>query len=221
MDFFVKQKEMKKMMYILVLAVVCSVACSCHQEKNCKQEPIADFAAVETEQADTNKCVFITYRQPLNGYRVKVGVRKNGKSNFFLNDTMRFTIEGWGDARLFSQYDKMVITRDTVLDYVPPKSDEPYLSALSPFYFSDVDFDGEEEFIVNLYKYGTYGSNLYAVFEKGFKLRKDTPFIYLQNEQTVFDAAGKTILLAGKDTNYTYQGVGDKFIKIASEAVEF
>lgn len=170
---------------------------------------------------NADKYVFITYRQPLNGYRVKVRVRKNNKSDFFLNDKMRFTIEGWGDARLFGQYDEMVITRDTVLDYVPKKSDEPYLSDRSPFYFSDIDFDGEEEFIVNLYKYGTYGSNLYAVFERGFKMRKDAPFIYLQNEQTVFDAANKTIDIAGKDTNYTYQGAGDKFIKIASEAVGF
>ena len=100
---------------------------------------------------------------------------------------------------------------DTVIDYIPKRADEVYLSEKSPFFFSDVDFDGEDEFVVNLYKYGTYGSNLYAVYEPDFKLRKDEPFIYLQNEQCVFDSINKTITIAGKDTAYIYQGIGEHF----------
>lgn len=98
-----------------------------------------------------------------------------------------------------------------MIDYIPKRADEVYLSEKSPFFFSDVDFDGEDEFLVNLYKYGTYGSNLYAVYEPDFKLRTDEPFIYLQNEQCVFDSINKTITIAGKDTAFTYKGKGEDF----------
>lgn len=153
--------------------------------------------------------IFITYKQPVNGYSVKVACISDGTdwntASFYLNDTLRFTVEGWVDAKLYG----MELKHDTVIDYTPKSAD--YLSDESPFYFTDIDFDGENEFVVNLYKYGTYGSNLYAVYEADFKLRKDEPFIYLQNEQCVFDSINKTITIAGKDTAFIYQGKGEDF----------
>lgn len=153
--------------------------------------------------------IFITYKQPVNGYSVKVACVSDGTdwntASFYLNDTLRFTVEGWVDAKLYG----MELKHDTVIDYTPKSTD--YLSDESPFYFTDIDFDGEDEFVVNLYKYGTYGSNLYAVYEADFKLRKDEPFIYLQNEQCVFDSINKTITIAGKDSAFIYQGKGEHF----------
>ena len=153
----------------------------------------------------SNKSLII-YKQPINGYKVKVAWQQDKefgeKAYFYFNDTLRFTVEGWADARLKElQY-------DTLIDYIPKRADEVYLSEKSPFFYSDVDFDGEDEFIVNLYEYGTYGSNLYAVYERDFELRTDEPFIYLQNEQCVFDSINKTITIAGKDTAFTYRVTG-------------
>ena len=180
------------MKYLLIICISILSACSQTKQKEVSYEQI-----------------FITYKQPVNGYKVKVGCISDGTdwntASFYINDTLRFTVEGWADARLYE------LKHDTVIDYIPKRADEVYLSEKSPFFFSDVDFDGEDEFVVNLYKYGTYGSNLYAVYEPDFKLRKDEPFIYLQNEQCVFDSINKTITIAGKDTAYIYQGIGEHF----------
>ena len=167
-------------------------------------------ACSQTKQKGiTNEQIFITYKQSVNGYNVKVGCISDGTdwntASFYLNDTLRFTVEGWVDAKLYG----MELKHDTVIDYIPKSAD--YLSDESPFYFTDIDFDGEDEFVVNLYKFGTYGSNLYTVYEADFKLRKDEPFIYLQNEQCVFDSINKTITIAGKDTAFIYQGKGEHF----------
>lgn len=180
------------MKHILIVCVLILSACSQTKQK-VKEQPQ----------------IFITYKQPINGYKVKVGCISDGTewntASFYINDTLRFTVEGWADARLYE------LKHDTVIDYIPKRADEVYLSEKSPFFFSDVDFDREDEFVVNLYKYGTYGSNLYAVYEPDFKLRKDEPFIYLQNEQCVFDSINKKITIAGKDTAYIYQGIGEHF----------
>ena len=145
--------------------------------------------------------IFITYKQPVNGYRVKVGCVSDGMewntASFYLNDTCRFIVEGWVDGRLF----ETSLKQDTVIDYIPKLADETYLSIKSPFFFSDVDFDGKDEFLVNLYRYGTYGSNLYAVYEpeQDFRLKTEVPFTELMSEQCVFDEQTKSITLAGKD----------------------
>lgn len=153
--------------------------------------------------------ILITYKQPVKGYKVKVACVSDSTdwntASFYMNDTLRFTVEGWVDGKLYG----MELKNDTVIDYTPKSAD--YLSDESPFYFTDIDFDGEDEFVVNLYKYGTYGSNLYAVYEADFKLRTDEPFIYLQDEQCVFDSINKTITIAGKDTAFIYQGKGEDF----------
>ena len=180
------------MKYLLIICISILSACSQTKQKEVSYEQI-----------------FITYKQPVNGYKVKVGCISDGTdwntASFYLNDTLRFTVEGWVDAKLYG----MELKHDTVIDYIPKSAD--YLSDESPFYFTDIDFDGEDEFVVNLYKFGTYGSNLYAVYEADFKLRKDEPFIYLQNEQCVFDSINKTITIAGKDTAFIYQGKGEHF----------
>ena len=182
------------MKYLLIICISILSACSQTKQKE-----------VSYEQPK----IFITYKQPVNGYKVKVGCIPDGTdwntASFYLNDTFRFTVEGWVDARLYG----IELKHDTVIDYIPKSAD--YLSDESPFYFTDIDFDGENEFVVNLYKYGTYGSNLYAVYEPDFTLRKDEPFIYLQNEQCVFDSINRTITIAGKDTAYIYQGKGEHF----------
>ena len=50
------------------------------------------------------------------------------------------------------------------LDYIRPKKGE-YLSDSSPFYFKDMDYDGEEELVVNNIAMGIRGYNTYDVFK--------------------------------------------------------
>lgn len=195
---------MKKLLLIIGCLLIFS-ACK-HQAKNDTNKIVSE--KVVSKNKDSS--ILITYKQPVNGYKVKVvwvQNREYGKTaDFYLNDTLRFTVEGWIDVRLYDDYmaNGTIFSNDTILDYIPKKADEVYWSDRSPFFFSDVDFDGEDEFLVNLYDWGTYGSSLYTVYEpkKGFELKDELPFNCLQSEQCVFDEANKTIAIAGYDFTY-------------------
>lgn len=65
------------------------------------------------------------------------------------------------------------------LDYLP-KSTKEYLSHNSPFFFSDVDFDGEEELIINNWRCGTRHCNTYDVYKitnNEVKQLTEAPFV--------------------------------------------
>ena len=66
------------------------------------------------------------------------------------------------------------------LDYIRPKPEE-FLSDCSPFYFKDMDFDGEDELVVNNIGMETKGHNTYDVFKfdkAGMPQRlKGAPFV--------------------------------------------
>lgn len=63
------------------------------------------------------------------------------------------------------------------LNYTRPKQDE-YLSHSSPFYFRDMDYDGEEELVVNNMSMGERGYNTYDVF-KVYNVKKPLRLIGL------------------------------------------
>ena len=97
---------------------------------------------------------------------------------------------------------------------------EEYLSDNSPFFFSDVDFDGEDEFIINRYKSGSRDSNAYDVYDVspyGYFIQKtEVPFTELENGQCKFDSKNKAIAVFGSNgwnntINHTYQLKGEKF----------
>jgi len=106
------------------------------------------------------------------------------------------------------------------LDYTAKLESEEYLPDDSPFFFSDVDFDGEDEFIINRYKSGSRDSNAYDVYDitsYGYFIRKtEAPFTELENGQCKFDSKNKTITVFGSNgwnntINHTYQLKGEKF----------
>ena len=106
------------------------------------------------------------------------------------------------------------------MDYTTKLKSEEYLSDDSPFFFSDVDFDGEDEFIINRYKSGSRDSNAYDVYDVspyGYFIQKtEVPFTELENGQCKFDSENKTITVYGSNgwnniINKTYQLKGEKF----------
>ena len=103
---------------------------------------------------------------------------------------------------------------------------EEYLSDDSPFFFSDVDFDGEDEFIINRYKSGSRESNAYDVYDVSpygyFMQKTEVPFTELENGQCKFDSENKTITVYGSNgwnnpINHTYQLKDRKFELVQSE----
>ena len=172
--------------------------------------------------------IFIKYKQPVNGYDVTVVCLPYN----YTYDKERET-EIWGNALLYFEkednrfYIYNESFSDSVLYYVNeqevrdnmileldhlPKSKNEYLSHNSPFFFSDVDFDGEEELIINNWKCGIRHCNTYDVYKitnNDVKQLTEAPFINptgkISNYNSEFDSVNKTITIH-KRTRSTYYG---------------
>ena len=172
--------------------------------------------------------IFIKYKQPVNGYDVTVMCFPYN----YTYDKER-EIEIWGNALLYFEkedsrfciYNKSF--SDSVLYYVNeqevrdnmileldylPKSKNEYLSHNSPFFFSDVDFDGEEELIINNWRCGTRHCNTYDVYKitnNEVKQLTEAPFVNptgkISNYNSDFDSVNKTITIH-KRTGSAYYG---------------
>ena len=172
--------------------------------------------------------IFIKYKQPVNGYDVTVvclpynytydkerntEIWGNALLCFEKKDS-RFYIynESFSDSVLYYVNEQEV--RDNMileLDYLP-KSTKEYLSHNSPFFFSDVDFDGEEELIINNWKCGIRHCNTYDVYKitnNDVKQLTEAPFVNptgkISNYNSEFDSVNKTITIH-KRTRSTYYG---------------
>ena len=172
--------------------------------------------------------IFIKYKQPINGYDVTVvclpynyTYDKERETEIWGNALLcfekednRFYIynESFSDSVLYYVNEQEV--RDNMileLDYLP-KSKNEYLSHNSPFFFSDVDFDGEEELIINNWKCGIRHCNTYDVYKitnNEVKQLTEAPFVNptgkISNYNSDFDSVNKTITIH-KRTGSAYYG---------------
>lgn len=172
--------------------------------------------------------IFIKYKQPVNGYDVTVmcfpynnTYDKERETEiwgnallYFEKEDSRFCIynESFSDSVLYYINEQEV--RDNMileLDYLP-KSKNEYLSHNSPFFFSDVDFDGEEELIINNWKCGIRHCNTYDVYKitnNEVKQLTEAPFVNptgkISNYNSEFDSVNKTITIH-KRTGSAYYG---------------
>ena len=170
--------------------------------------------------------IYIKYKQPINGYTVKVMWLQYGEVGNALFCLEKQGVqyycfaEKWADKILYDKGNTYPNNTVIELDYTAKLESEEYLSDDSPFFFSDVDFDGEDEFVINRYKSGSRDSNAYDVYDVtsyGYFIRKtEVPFTELENGQCEFDSANKTITVFGSNgwnsiINDTYQLKGEKF----------
>ena len=173
--------------------------------------------------------IFIKYKQPVNGYDVTVmclpyNYTYDKERNteiwgnallYFEKEDSRFYIynESFSDSVLYYVNEQEV--RDNMileLDYLP-KSKNEYLSHNSPFFFSDVDFDGEEELIINNWKCGIRHCNTYDVYKitnNEVKQLTEAPFINptgkISNYNSEFDSVNKTITIHKRIGSAYYGG---------------
>ena len=164
--------------------------------------------------------VFIKYKQPINGYTVKVMCMP-----YECYDKERET-EIWGSALLcfekeysrfyvynesFSDSILYYVNKESVkdglvlnIDYLPKQKDE-YLSENSPFFFQDLDFDGTEELVINNWRQSIRYCNTHDVYRidiGGAELITTPPFYKISNYMTEFDSIKKTITTTeGTDIN--------------------
>ena len=176
--------------------------------------------------------IYIKYKQPINGYTVKVMWLQNGEVGNALFCLEKqgvqyyYFAEKWTDKILYDKGNTYPNNTVIELDYTTKLESEEYLSDDSPFFFSDVDFDGEDEFIINRYKSGSRDSNAYDVYDVspyGYFIQKtEAPFTELENGQYKFDSENKTITVCGSNgwnnvIRHIYQLKDRKFELVQSE----
>ncbi len=196
--------------FIIIFAILFLLSCGQKKEnvplveQKIEQDNVQE---TKTENFSENPRVFITYNQPVNGYKVEVMWFPRGGYSEIGIGIIKFTHISENNYfeivnELFSDYylDSLVRNHSHVFydgesftsDYIPPTKDE--LGHNTPFQFLDVDFDGEEELLINKRR-GHRDWNLYDVYKVGdFYIKKLTrkPFDYLEDGNK-FDFENKTI----------------------------
>ena len=181
-----------------------------------------------------NYPIHIKYKQPINGYKVSViwftswewrqgfaviKFEEENKDAFFVANE-EFYIEGFDDimdSLYMSQLylpDKghvsNVKTKVFIMDYHTDPNPIDSLRYDAPFFFSDVDFDGQRELVLTLYKAGQRFVNKYKVYNmrygyaSDFSEVKEKPYT-LFDGLTTFDYENKKVSI------YHSMGVFDSF----------
>ena len=234
---------MKKILYCILPIFLCSVLSCDRKRQSSEQDMKDSLAAANFMKCakflyntlfdDELKCfkprIFIKYKQPVNGYDVTVmcllynyTYDKERETEiwgnallYFEKEDNRFYIynESFSDSVLYYVNEQEV--RDNMileLDYLP-KSKNEYLSHNSPFFFSEVDFDGEEELIINNWKCGIRHCNTYDVYKitnNDVKQLTEAPFINptgkISNYNSEFDSVNKTITIHKRIGSAYYGG---------------
>lgn len=148
--------------------------------------------------------IYIKYKQPVNGYTVRVlwmpytdeseETSETGSALlYFESESNHFYIQtrSYRDTAVYS-HTKLKDGDILFWDYTPKKKGE-ILSQYSPFFFSDVDFDGVDELLINDYYVGPNSYEVYKVHPYYAEIVKEKPFDNLQGGITQFDIKNKTI----------------------------
>lgn len=193
------------------------------QSKQSNINPLTDTIQTDTVKADRifyrdnfsiePYHILIKYNQPVNGYNVTVicfpwAADKDreheivGKAimSFDSADKGGFTVYNnfYSDSILYYINEQEYKNGDLLhLDYYP-KSPNEYLSRNCPFFFSDIDFDGEEELVINNWRNGIRYCNTYQIYKIGEGYESLKPLVYppydkINDYNTTFDPVRKTI----------------------------
>lgn len=153
--------------------------------------------------------VFISYNQPVNDYQITVTWFPWGGDGEVGHGILKFThISERQYFYVFNSHFSDVYLDSLVrnhsytfkdgehftLDYITPEKDE-FIGHNTPFQFLDVDFDGEEELLINNWDCGQRSRNQYEVYKvKPFHAERlaRKPFDNLEDGDE-FDFKNKTI----------------------------
>lgn len=177
---------MKHLPIFLIIIVSCLLGCSKSEQTNsCDMEDEAFESIYNTfpkgfEMFDRgdNIC-FINYRNKIHGYDVRIGVRQfiyidstligNAEIAFLRNDTLFLSLPN-PFFRIDGLNSKNIANHDIVeLDYTFPDINKLKPIEFSqfnnlPFFFLDVNFDGNDELIMNYARQGQRTIDAYVVY---------------------------------------------------------
>ena len=198
---------------ILLLCIIIFTSCTTNRsnnnvpnQKSVQQDTINNIAL--NHKTDTvSQSITLMYKRPVNGYNVSVEwlgaeiIDDNlafGKVliHFKKNDGTGFTVyhSGYWDEGLKVSDIKSRGNKAIELEYIP--KDDMYLATRSPFYFADMDFDGQDELVVVGCKGGRHYAHIYDVYDISdyYADKKTTPpFDNIELDITKFDPNKKQI----------------------------
>lgn len=207
------------MKYLVIFLGLCLFSCQ-------QRKPQPTYKGLDLEQ------IYIKYKQKVNGYDVSVlcflsdsvFYDQNKAIFYFRNDTSDFYLYN-ASYHIGEFLDKGCWVGDTLLlDYISPKDSNELPDNEVPFFFQDVDFDGEDELLITNWQCGSRGSSTYDVYKVNqyYMYRMDMarlteePFTLLENYKTTFDTENKEITIQHYEPylseKYTYKRVSQEDI---------
>ena len=186
---------------------------------------------VGCQKKNTKTSIVLVYDEPINGYNVSGRFYPFGSSTETGQVELRFAPVNGGEALVFSNVDcfeednpehPMKYTDNNIYDYVFSEgfagfhdgeslichySDAKHPNFGSPlnydagFQFFDVDFDGEDEFLINDYYRGRCGNHytVYEITSEGFVLKNDYPFNSITNETQFYPEKKQVYIRVDED----------------------
>ena len=213
--------EYSNMQFITICCSLLGILFCSHPQA--QKLPYAQFRELPIEQRLLGQDRFvIKYKQEVECYQVTAlcfpikGVDREREHEVwarallhFENKECSFSIynETFSDSTLYYVNDRETQDGEVLhLDYYAPSEDE-FLEHNSPFFFRDVDFDGQKELVVNNWRCGCYGANTYDIyklndsFDIPVRLMTEPPFFKLSNRGSEFDSIRKTITVSDMCSN--------------------
>lgn len=222
---------------ILLFCIITFIGCTTNKSNNkvldqnrVEQNIINNLDLNQTTDTIAQPALLIKYKSPVNGYNVVVewlGAEIIDEYlafgdvliHFKKNDGTGFTVHNiayWDEGLKVSDIEPMC-NKTIELEYIP--KDDMYLATRSPFYFADMDFDGQDELVVVGWKGGRQYAHTYDVYDiSDFRAHKKTtpPFDTIESRITTFDPKKKQIIHSYvnlfRSEEYVYQKVNEKFI---------
>lgn len=225
---------MKHLQFFFIILILLS---ACEYEQRHNNNIPQGFEWTNLSKSIT---VFIKYKQKVNGYDVSaiclVNTLYNGKGYgrnnpnaiwgkgylHFKGAERDFTIENqsFTDEILFNNNQPLKNGMIVEVDYTPfeicDSTDMTFNCTQSPFFFFDIDFDEEQELIVNLFEgMGYHGHNAFEIYKTNapninehdiLSPMKDTPFDRLHDYVSI-DTVNKVITIPFDIGGARYGGI--------------
>lgn len=168
---------------LLILLFVFS-SCAMHQGRK-------DTYHVAQNHQDS---IIVHYKQKVDDYNVMMKIHGYGTPycsvDFFFKDSKGGSISILGiDDYVFSYDEESMLDAGETEWIYPIPEDGDLLTHECPFFFFDIDYDGEKDIFINLKLSGIRGNDLYCVYDKNGAI-KDLPPI---ESNTVINGEARTI----------------------------
>ena len=221
---------------ILFFCIITIISCTTNKsnknapnQKSVQQDTISSIT-LDRKTDTVSQSITLIYNRPVNGYNVSVewlgaDIVDDDLAfgevliHFKKNDGTGFSVYhfGYWDEGLRVSDIKTRSNKTIELEYIP--KDDMYLATRSPFYFADMDFDGQNELVVVGWKGGRQYAHTYDVYDIidcHASHKKTPPFDSIESSITTFDPKKKQIIhsyvnLFRSEVN-VYQKVNEVFI---------